>query len=51
MGFTPQDVRQMSLWDLGQSWAGFKRANRVEEKSRAPSEDEFDAAVAEAFDG
>lgn len=51
MGFTPNQIREMSLWDLSQSWAGFKRANGIVDKPKAPTEAEFDAAIAGAFDG
>lgn len=47
MGFTPQQVREMSLWDLSQAWAGFKRANGVKDSPRFPSDEEFERAVAE----
>lgn len=48
MGFTAQQVRRMSLWDLGQSWAGWKCANGVKDAPKAVSDDVFERTVAEA---
>lgn len=48
MGFTPQQVRLMSLWDLGQAWAGWKRANGAKDVPKGVSDAEFERTVAEA---
>lgn len=48
MGFTPQQIREMSLWDLSQAWSGFKRASGVKDAPRFPTDDEFERAIAEA---
>ncbi|HYC66641.1 hypothetical protein [Brevundimonas sp.] len=36
----------MSLWDLSQSWVGGKRANGVKDAPNAPSDEDFERAVA-----
>lgn len=51
MALSVAEVREMSLWDFSQASTGWKRANGVKDAPRAPSEDEFDRAVAEAMDG
>lgn len=38
----------MSLWDLSQAAAGWRRANGVKDKPRAPSDDAFEQAVGAA---
>lgn len=43
MGFAPNAVRGMSLWDLSQAYLGWKRANGVKDAPKAPSDDEFEA--------
>lgn len=48
MGWTPADVGRCSLWRFKAAVAGWKRFNRLDgaDKPAAPSEDEFEAAVA-----
>ena len=50
MGFTPQQVRAMSLWDLAQSVTGWKRANGVKDAPKAPSDDLFEKWTTDAED-
>lgn len=40
MGFTPQAVDKMTLWELSACAAGFARANGAEQKTEAPSYEE-----------
>ena len=46
MGFTPQQVRVMSLWDLNAAWAGYRSANGIASAPTFPSDDDFERAVA-----
>lgn len=48
MGFTPQDVKKMSIWEFLFATDGWKKANGAGESDavEAPSEDEFYAMVA-----
>ncbi len=41
MGFTPEQVDRMSLWQFVACLDGWKAANGVEEKPEPPSAEEF----------
>ena len=46
MGFTPQQVNAMTFWELHCAGQGWMRANGVAPKVSAPSDEEFEAAIA-----
>lgn len=41
MGFTPQQVGEMSLWQFTAASVGYAKGNGAEEKPSAPSDEEF----------
>ena len=41
MGFTPQEVERMSLWQYSAAIAGYAKAQGGEEKTEAPTDEEF----------
>ena len=41
MGFTPQQVERMSLWQFSAAIAGYAKAQGGEEKTEAPTDEEF----------
>lgn len=41
VGYTPQDVRAMSLWQFQAAMTGYAKANGADDKGDAPSDDEF----------
>lgn len=41
MGFTPQEVDQMSLWQFSACVDGFNKANGAEEMPEPPTADEY----------
>lgn len=45
MGFSPNQVREMSFWDFGMLWEDFVEEHSGD-KAEAPSEDELDAQIA-----
>ena len=45
MGFTPQQVGKMTLWQFNCCVEGYLKANSPEEKPEAPSDQEFDAML------
>lgn len=46
MGFTPEQVGRMSLFQFAACVDGFNRANGGEDGPQAPTDEEFRAAVA-----
>ena len=46
MGFTPQQVGAMTLWQMTACIDGYKRANGGEPEAKPPSADEFFEQVA-----
>jgi len=43
MGFTPQQIDDMSLWQFMATLEGWRVANGAEPRIEPPSEDEFEA--------
>lgn len=41
MGFTPQEVEAMSLWQYNAALAGYAKGQGAEDKPEAPSDEEF----------
>jgi hypothetical protein len=46
MGFTPEQVGRMSLFQYAAGVDGVNAANRTEESVSAPTDEEFNAALA-----
>ncbi len=48
LSFTPNQIKEMSIWEFVFAVDGWKKSNGVEESSepKPPSEDEFFAAIA-----
>lgn len=49
IGWTPQQVDAMSLWEFTAAVSGWIKANAPEEKPEAPSDAEFDAMVINSY--
>lgn len=45
MGWPPEQVARSSLWHFSKGFEGWKAANGAPEKVRAPTDEEFEAAV------
>ena len=47
IGFTPTDIKAMSIWEFAAAFAGWRKyhANPEEEGARAPTEEQFFAAL------
>lgn len=51
MGFTPKEIRGMSLWEFRATIDGFVKANGGgEDKSSTITEDEYDDILARLYD-
>ena len=49
MGFTPREIREMSLWEFMMTVDGFKKANTSDEGGgsvKPPTEAEFEERIA-----
>ena len=49
MNWPANEVARTSIWRLMQAYRGWRKAQGAEEKPRAPTEDEFEAAVIRAM--
>jgi hypothetical protein len=45
MGWSARAVAESSLWHFSRAFEGWKAANGAPEKVRAPTDEEFEAAV------
>jgi hypothetical protein len=46
MGFTPDQVWAMSLWEFMAAWSGWRRANGSAPETQAPSPEDHAAMLA-----
>jgi len=46
MGFTPQQLWAMELWEFNAAVKGYKKAHGIKDPVRAPTVAEFERAVA-----
>jgi hypothetical protein len=53
-GYTPKEIREMSLWEFLMTIEGWKKANNVGEdadgSAKPPTEEEFEHALATMLD-
>lgn len=49
MGMSPNEVAGTSMWRLMSAYRGYRKANGLDDRPSAPTEDEFEQAVARAM--